>query len=105
MKRLDDLATSVDTIARDILTHAVKYNGRTVYVQGSYEDGMLSGMAGAGIKQDIELMILKTDLRAMPLASDRLVLPKVPNAMFKPTNVQNCPNGTHWMFNLIKVAV
>ncbi len=105
MKRLSDLAADVDTIARDTLTHPIKYNGKTIYVQGSYEDGLLSGMVGSSIKQDIELMILKTDLRSMPLAMDRIFLPKMPTAMFKPTNLQNCANGTHWICNLIKVAV
>lgn len=105
MKTLEDMRGAVDMAARQFLSHPIKYNGRTIYVQGNYEDGLLSGMAGASIKQDIEMMILKADMPAMPLPSDRISTPRVSGALFKPVNVQSDETGAHWLFNLIKVAV
>lgn len=103
-KTLEDMRGGVDLTARQSLSHPIKYNGRTVYVQGNYEDGLLSGIAGASIKQDIEMMILKSDMPAMPLPIHRIQTPRVPNALFKPVNVQSDETGAHWLFNLVKVA-
>ncbi len=104
MKTLADMEGVVDLAARNILTHTIKFNGKSLRVQGNYEDGTIDTGASVGIAQEIELMVLKTDLAARPLSSDRITLPRVPNAVFKPVNVQNDANGTHWLFNVVKVA-
>lgn len=104
MKTLADMEATVDAAAATLLTHSILFNGKSLRVQGSYEDGTIAAAGSIGIRQEIELMVLKTDLAAMPGKTDRITLPHIPGALFQPTNVQNDANGTHWLFNLKQVA-
>lgn len=95
--------------ARDVLAHAIEYKpvGRpwtTLYVQANYEDGNISTGYSAAIEQQIELMAVKTDLATRPASGDRIKLPRVPNKLFQPVNVQNDDTGDHWLFNVKQVV-
>ena len=104
MKTLAEEKARVDMWAAKRITHSIICNGKALRVQGSYEDGTIAAAGSIGIRQEIELMALKTDLAAMPGKTDRITLPHIPGALFQPTNVQNDANGTHWLFNLKQVA-
>jgi hypothetical protein len=107
---LADIEASLDTQTRDILAHNITYrlaSGRllTVKVQANYEDGNISTGISTGIAQEIEMMVLKSDLPARPASGDRIWTGRIAGAMFQPINVQNDESAAHWIFNLKKVAV
>jgi hypothetical protein len=94
---------------RDRLAHAIEYQPagrawRIVYVQGNYEDGNISTGFSAAIEQQIELMIVKTDLATRPASGDRIRLPRIAGKLFAPVNVQSDDTGDHWLFNVKQVA-
>jgi hypothetical protein len=107
-KTLEDILPSMATASRDILGHTITYRpagattALTIKAQGDYSPNMLSGTASVGIDQDIELMILKSDIPAKPVANDRITLPRVPGIIFQPVNVTHDETAQHWIVNLKK---
>ena len=96
--------------AKETLGHLVTYklaNGQvlSLRVQANYEDGTINTGVSTGIIQDIEMMVLRTDLKSMPSKGDRIVTPYRRGDIFQPTNVQSDEGGEHWLFNLKKVPV
>lgn len=104
-KTLEDMESAVNAAARDTLTHAITINGKTVRVQGDYGDGQIAAAGSIGIRQEIELMLLKADWPAYPVKADIYVLPKVPGQRFRPANAENASDGAHWLVNLIKLGL
>lgn len=103
-KTLADMEDSVNAAARDFLTHAISINGQTVRVQGDYGDGQIAAAGSIGIRQEIELMILKADWPALPVRGDIILLPKLPGIRFRPANAENSPDGAHWIINVVKLG-
>jgi hypothetical protein len=108
--RLADIEPTMNTECRDVLGHAIYYTPvggarRTVYVQANYEDGEAKGGFSAAVEQKIEIMVIKTDVTAMPGRGVRITLPRVPGKLFEPVDVQNDESGYHWLFSLKAVAV
>lgn len=108
LKTLSEMMPSVAATARTVLGHDVLYTpaggaAQTIKTQGDYSPNMLNGEVSVGIDQDIELMVLKTDLAAMPADGDRITLPRVPGKTFKPVNVHHDETAEHWLFNLKRV--
>jgi N-acetylmuramoyl-L-alanine amidase len=104
MRTLEDFVIVVDDTCRSILGHAIQYhtgNGvwRNVKVQGNISTGF-----SAAIQQQIELMIYKPDVVSRPNSLWRLRLPRYPNVLFEPVNIQNDETAGHWLFNVKKVA-
>jgi hypothetical protein len=109
-KTLADVEAALDTEARNLLGHVITYRlagGRvlSLRVQANYEDGTISTGISTGIKQDIEMMVMRTDLPSRPASGDRIDTPRYPGALFQPINVQSDESAKHWMFQLKKVAV
>lgn len=98
-----------DALARVHITHTISYKSgatgawRQVPVQGTYEEAAATPGLSSIIEQQIELMIHKSDLPAMPTALDRVKLPRLANRLCKPVNVRDDPEGAHWLFNVVKV--
>ncbi len=104
-KTLADMEESVNSAARDFLTHTITINGTAVRVQGDYGDGTIASAGSYGIRQEIELMILKADWPTYPARSDVYLLPRVAGVRFKPKNAENAPDGAHWIVNLEKFGI
>lgn len=104
MKTLADMTPAVNSAARDLLTHPITINGRTVRVQGDYGDGEIAAAGSMGIRQEIELMVLKSDLPTPLVANSIIILPAVPGKRFRPANITNSADGDHWVFNLVKLG-
>jgi hypothetical protein len=110
MKALEEMTPALNAMARTVLGHTIQYhtgNGawKSFKVQGNYEDGNISTGYSAAIEQEIELMLLKVDVSGRPASTWRFKLPRVPNVLFAPVNVQNDETAEHWLFNVKKVAV
>lgn len=104
-RTLSDMEDQMNVAARDLLTHAITINGRTVRVQGDYGDGQITAAGSVGIRQEIELMILKSDWPSYPVKGDVYVLPKLPGLRFRPSNAENAPDGAHWIVNVVKLGI
>ena len=110
LKTLSEMMPSVAATARNVLGHDILYTptgtstALPIKAQGDYSPNMLNGEVSVGIDQDIELMVLKTDLAAMPADGDRITLPRVPGKTFKPVNVHHDETAEHWLFNLKRVV-
>lgn len=105
---LEDRAPAADALARTMLGFTITYTiGSRAYsikAHGSMEDGTISLGTSAGIVQQVELMVLKTDLPVRPVKAHRVRITAKPGDIFEPVNVQDDDTGRHWLFNLKKVA-
>jgi len=107
--RLEDYAPAADALGRTMLgvTTTITMAGRTYSLQthGNFEDGTINAGTSMAVRQEIEMMVLKTDLPAKPDAATRIRVAARPGDLFKPANVQNDDTGRHWLFNLMQVSV
>lgn len=106
---LETLTAGLDRACAQVLGDTIQYRAAggeyaPIKAHVNYRDMAQAFEAAQAIAQDIMVTLPKTDVPAKPGAADRLTLPRVPGATFKPINVRSDESGTHWEFEVVKVA-
>lgn len=99
-----DWGPRADVAAQCVLTHTILIDGRLVEAQGNYAEQTVSTGFSSALQQQTELLIWKEAWPVMPNAANRVISPKLPGLVFQPIEVRSDDEGTHWIFQLKKVA-
>lgn len=108
-KTLSDVESNVNSQANAFLGHTIKYKieGESVFsdltVQADYEPEQITGSSSVAIDLDV-LILLPKVLLSKPSREDRVMLPRITNKTYYPTNIKSDETGFNWLFNLKLVS-
>ena len=107
---LEDMTSEIDRICVEELGDTIKYTPLggaqlTIRAHVHYEDTIDDVGAGHGVEQDIEVHIIKSDVPTAPNSADRIILPRWPNKIFRPSSPRTDESGTHWVVSLKEVSI
>lgn len=103
---LESLDAGLDEACLSVLGDTIKYTPSatgtelTIKVYTDHRDGQRIFDSAAVIEQDMSIQLLASTVPAKPSSHDRITLPKIPGAKFKPVNVRRDESGNYWEFEL-----
>lgn len=110
-KTLSDVESNVNSEANAFLGHTIKYKakGESVFsdltIQADYEPEQIAGTSSVAIDLDVLVLLPKVSLPIKPSREDRVMLPRIENKTYHPTNIKSDETGFNWLFNLKLVSL